>query len=317
MPRSLRSVPWPAWFFALGLIWGCSFLFIKLGLEALTPVGVAFVRLAIGSVTLLAVVRLTGTRLPRRGETWRYLALVALLFCSVPFTLFAWGETQVSSILAGIINACTPLATLLVVLAAFPEERPTRQRVIGLVIGFVGVLIVVGVWEGLGGGELLGVLACIAAITCYGLAFPLTRRHLVGTGDGPIAIAAGQVTLAALFLLPVVLVEWVAGSPFVTGPPSGATIVGMLALGALGSGIAYVLNTHIVGVAGGTAASSVTYVTPLVSVAAGALLLAEPLNWHEPIGGAVVLLGVAVSQGRVPLPGFLAGLPAARTAANR
>lgn len=305
MPRSVRSIPWPWLFFALGAIWGCSFLFIKLGLEALTPVGVAFVRLAIGSVTLLTIVRVTGTRLPRRRKTWGYLALVGLLFCSIPFTLFAWGETQVSSILAGIINACTPLATLVVILAAFPEERPTRQRIVGLLIGFVGVLIVVGVWEGLGGGELLGVLACIGAITCYGLAFPLTRRHLVGTGDGPISIAAGQVTLAALFLLPVVVVEWVLGSPFVTGPPSGAMVLGMLALGGLGSGVAYVLNTHIVAVAGGTVASSVTYVTPLVSVAAGALLLAEPLNWHEPVGGAVVLLGVAISQGRVPLPAML------------
>ncbi len=305
MLRTVRSTPWPWLFFSLGAIWGCSFLFIKLGLEALTPVGVAFVRLAIGSVTLLAIVRLTGTRLPRRRRTWGYLAIVGLLFCSIPFTLFAWGETQVSSILAGIINACTPLATLVVVLAAFPEERPTRQRIVGLAIGFVGVLVVVGVWEGLGGGELLGVLACIAAITCYGLAFPLTRRHLVGTGDGPIAIAAGQVTLAALFLVPVVVVEWVLGSPIVTGPPSAATVLGILALGGLGSGVAYVLNTHIVGVAGGTVASSVTYVTPLVSVAAGALLLGEPLNWHEPVGGAVVLLGVAISQGRVPLPAFL------------
>ena len=302
MPRSVRSIPWPWLFFALGLIWGCSFLFIKLGLEALTPVGVAFVRLVIGSVTLLTIVRVTATSLPRSRKTWGYLAIVGLLFCSIPFTLFAWGETQVSSILAGIINACTPLATLVVVLAAYPEERPTRQRVIGLLVGFVGVLIVVGVWEGLGGGELLGVLACIAAITCYGLAFPLTRRHLVGTGDGPIAIAAGQVTLAALFLVPVVAVEWALGSPFVTAPPSATTVLGMLALGGLGSGVAYVLNTHIVSVAGGTVASSVTYVTPLVSVAAGALLLAEPLNWHEPVGGAVVLLGVAVSQGRIPLP---------------
>lgn len=313
--RSLRSVPWPWWFFALGLIWGCSFLFIKLGLEALTPVGVAFGRLAIGSVTLLLIARATGTRLPRSRHTWGYLALAALLFCSIPFTLFAWGETQVSSILAGIINACTPLATLVIVLLAFPEERPTRERVVGLAIGFVGVLIVVGVWEGIGGGELLGVLACIAAIACYGLAFPLTRRHLVNTGDGPISIAAGQVTLATLFLLPVAVVSTLLGHPVVTGPPSAATVLAMLALGALGSGVAYVLNTHIVGVAGGTVASSVTYVTPLVSVAAGALLLAEPLTWHEPVGGAVVLLGVAISQGRIPLPAVLRSQPARETGA--
>jgi drug/metabolite transporter (DMT)-like permease len=252
--------------------------------------------------------------LPRARRTWGYLAVVALLFCSIPFTLFAWGETQVSSILAGIINACTPLATLLIVLAAFPEERPTRERIVGLGIGFLGVLVVVGVWEGIGGSELAGVLACIAAITCYGLAFPLTRRHLVNTGDGPISIATGQVLLAALFLLPVVLVSTALGSPVVIAAPSPTTILAMLALGALGSGVAYVLNTHIVAVAGGTVASSVTYVTPLVSVAAGALILAEPLNWHEPVGGAIVLLGVAIAQGRIPLPATLRTKPAREAA---
>lgn len=303
--RSLRAAPWPVWFFALGLIWGCSFLFIKLGLEALTPVGVAFGRLAIGAVTLLLIAVATGTRLPRARRTWGYLAVVALLFCSIPFTLFAWGETQVSSILAGIINACTPLATLLIVLAAFPEERPTRERIVGLGIGFAGVLVVVGAWEGIGGSELAGVLACIGAITCYGLAFPLTRRHLVNTGDGPISIATGQVLLGALFLLPVAVGSTLLGSPVVTSTPSPATILGMLALGALGSGVAYVMNTHVITVAGGTVASSVTYVTPLVSVAAGALILSEPLNWHEPVGGAIVLLGVAISQGRIPLPASL------------
>jgi drug/metabolite transporter (DMT)-like permease len=113
------------------------------------------------------------------------------------------------------------------------------------------------------------------------------------------------VTLAALFLLPLVVPQAALGNPVVTGPPSVATVAGMLALGGLGSGVAYVINTRIVTVAGGTEASSVPYVTPLVAVAAGALLLAEPLDWHEPVGGAVVLLGVAMSQGRIPLPQVL------------
>jgi drug/metabolite transporter (DMT)-like permease len=315
--RSLRSVPWPWWFFALGLIWGCSFLFIKLGLEALTPVGVAFVRLSIGSATLLLIARATGTRLPRPGRIWLYLAAVALLFCAIPFTLFAWGETQVSSITAGIINACTPLATLVIVLLAFPDERPTRARIVGLLIGFVGVLVVVGAWEGIGGSELAGIVACIGAITCYGLAFPITRRHLVGSGNGPVSIATAQVTLAALVLLPVALVSTALGSPIVLGAPSAETLFGMLALGALGSGVAYVLNTHIIGVAGPSIASSVTYVTPVVAAAAGALVLSEPLTWHEPVGAAIVLLGVAISQGRIRLPGRLGTRPEVEREAAR
>jgi len=302
--RALRAVPWQLWFVILGAIWGCSFLFIKLGLESFTPVQVAFGRVSIGAVVLLVIARATGTRLPRGRETWRHLAVIGLLWCSIPFTLFAYGETQVSSILAGIINACTPLMTLLVIVAAFPAERPGRDRIAGLGVGFVGVLVVVGAWNGLGGGEALGVLACLGAVLCYGIAYPYTRHHLAGTGDGPIAISAAQVSLGALFLLPVVVVTSLAGAGDVVTPIAPETIVGMLALGALGSGIAYVLSTHIVIEAGSTVASSVTYITPLFAIAAGSVLLDEPLAWYQPVGGAIVLLGVAISQGRVRVPGL-------------
>lgn len=295
------AMPWQLSFVILGAIWGCSFLFIKLGLLALSPVGVAFGRLAIGAVTLLAISAATRSGLPRRGATWRHLAIVALLWCSVPFTLFAYGETLVSSILAGLVNAMTPLATLVVVLAAFPEERPTRQRIMGLVVGFVGALVLLGAWNGVG-GDLAGVAACFGAIACYGLAFPYFRRHLSATGDAPLALATGQVTLGALFLAPVVAGMAVAGIPVVTAPPQAETILGMLALGALGSGIAYVLNTRVVIAAGATMASSVTYITPLFAVAAGVLVLGETVSWNEPVGGAVVLLGVAIAQGRIRVP---------------
>ncbi len=297
--RNLRVLPWQLAFVVLGAIWGCSFLFIKLGLESLSPIGVAFVRLSIGALTLLAVSAATNTPLPRGRATWRHLSVLALLFCSIPFTLFAWGETQVSSILAGIINATTPLTTLVAVLAAFPEERPTRERIVGLLVGFAGVLVVVGVWEGIGGGELAGVLACVGAAVCYGIVYPYSRRHLFAQGSNPIAIATGQVVLGALFLVPLVAGETLLGGPVVRWPIAGTTILAMLALGVLGSGIAYVLSFRIVKAAGATTASSVTYITPLFAVIAGVLLLAEPLNWHEPVGGVIVLLGVAIAQGRL------------------
>ena len=299
--RVILDLPWQVSFLALGTIWGCSFLFIKLGLQSFTPVDVAFGRLAIGATVLLVIARLTGTSLPRKRSTWRHLAVVALLFCSIPFTLFAYGETHVSSILAGIINSATPLATLAVVLVAFPDEGVTRKRIAGLILGFAGVLVALGVWDGLAGGELTGALACAAAVCCYGIAFPYTRRHLVATGDGPIALATGQVLLGALFLVPVVAGTTLLGAGPVVTPLATSTIVGMLALGGLGSGIAYILNTRIVMAAGGTVASSVTYITPLVAVVVGIAFLGEQLSWHEPVGGLIVLLGVAVAQGRVRL----------------
>ena len=301
--RTTRVMPWHAMFVLLGAIWGCSFLFMKLGLQSLTPVQVAFGRLAIGALVLLVVTRATGTSLPRRRSTWRHLAVVALLFCSIPFTLFAYGETQVSSILAGIINAVTPLAVLAVALVAFPEEQPTRERIAGLLVGFAGVLVVIGVWNGLGAGELAGVLACAGAVMCYGVAFPYTRRHLAGSGETPIALATGQVLLGALFLAPVLALTAATGGGGIVTPVAPGTILGMLALGALGSGLAYVLNTRIVMAAGGTVASSVTYITPLFAVVAGYLILGEPVAWYQPVGGAIVLLGVAISQGFVRFPG--------------
>lgn len=304
-----RAVPWQLTFLALGAIWGCSFLFIKLGLQSFTPVQVAFGRLTIGAITLLLVARATGTRLPRRRATWRHLAVVAVLFCSAPFTLFAFGETQVSSILAGIINAGTPLATLAVIAVAFPEERPSPERLAGLLVGFAGVLVVTGAWDGLGGGELLGVLACVGATLCYGIAYPYMRRHLMATGDGPLALSTAQVLLGALFLLPIVVAAEVAGAGGVVTPVGAETLLGMLALGSLGSGIAYVLSIRILMVAGPTVASSVTYVTPLFAVVAGAVFLAEPLSWNQPVGGAVVLLGVAIAQGRVRVPALRRSRP--------
>ena len=297
--RSARSLPWQLAFIVLGAIWGCSFLFIKLGLESLSPIGVAFVRLSIGSLTLLAITAATKTPLPRGLTTWRHLAVLGLLFCSIPFVLFAWGETQVSSIMAGIINATTPLTTLIAVLVAFPEERPTRERIAGLLVGFVGVLVVVGAWEGIGGGQLAGILACVGAVTCYGIVYPYSRRHLFSQGSNPITVATGQASLGALFLVPVVVGEALLGNPVVRFPISAATLVAMLCLGVLGSGVAYVLSFRIVKAAGATTASSVTYITPLFAVVAGVLLLGEPLNWHEPVGGVIVLLGVAIAQGRL------------------
>lgn len=296
---SAPSVPWQASFAALGIIWGCSFLFIKLGLQSFTPVQVAFIRLALGALTLLVLLRAMGVRLPRSRGLWGRFTVTGLLYCTLPGLLFAFGQTHVSSILAGIINGATPLMTLLVVLVAFPEEHPTRERVVGLLIGFAGVLVVLGAWQGFAGGELIGVVACVAAIACYGIAFPYTRRHLSGTGERPAVIAAGQVSMGALLVVPVLLLEMVAGDPTIEQPIELDTLLGLIALGALGSGVAYALNAQVVIAAGSTVASSVTYVTPVVAVVVGVLVLGESITWYEPVGAVIVLVGVAIAQGRL------------------
>jgi drug/metabolite transporter (DMT)-like permease len=288
---------WLLPYLGAALIWGCSFLFIKLGLEALSPIHVAFGRQALGALALLALAAVARVRLPRDRATWMHLFVVAILFNSVPSTLFAFGETHVSSVVAGIINAVTPLATIGAAFVAFPSERPTAGKVVGILVGLAGILVVVGIWNGVGSSEALGVLACLGAIACYGIGFPYIRRYLAPRGERPLALAAGQIGVAAVQLLPFALLD---RSPI--GALTPQVVGGMLALGTLGTGIAYVWNFQVIDRAGATTASTVTYLTPLVAIAVGALLLAEPVTPNEPLGGLVVLLGVAVAQGRLVLP---------------
>jgi drug/metabolite transporter (DMT)-like permease len=295
----VRSSPrtWLPAYLVLALIWGCSFYFIKLGLEALTPAGVALSRLVLGLVTMLVISAVTRTRLAPRA-VWLPLFVAALAMTSIPWFLFGYGEQHISSALAGIINGATPLMTLVAILLVFPEERPTRQRMIGLAIGFVGVLLVVGVWQGLGGGTWLGIGACTLAICCYGFSFPYVRRHLTGGPNAstlpPIALATGLMIMGTL---QAGLLTAVTGFSHATiGPP---TVLGMLALGVLGSGIAYNLNFRVISRSDATTASTVTYLTPLVAVIVGAVVLNEQITWNQPIGGLLIVLGAAIAQGLV------------------
>jgi drug/metabolite transporter (DMT)-like permease len=289
--RSERG--WLPAFVVLSSIWGASFLFIKVADRAFEPLQVAFGRCALGALTLLALVAVRRERLPRGRGAWMHLMAIAVLFNSVPFALFAYGETKVSSVVAGIWNATTPLTTLVVVLALLPDERPTRDRVAGLMVGFAGVLVVLGPWTGLG-GRLVGNLACLGAATCYGLGFPYTRRFVAGRSESVVSLSAAQVLCGALQLGLVM--------PLLTSAPDRAPIdpvLCMIALGAGGTGVAYVLNYWVIRRAGATIASTVTYLIPLFSTVLGVVVLGEGLSWNQPVGALVVLLGVALSQGRV------------------
>jgi drug/metabolite transporter (DMT)-like permease len=292
-------LPWQVSFVLLATTWGCSFWWIKLGLRYLSPIELAFTRIALGALVLLVTCALTKTHLPRRRETWRHLAVVAVLLNSVPFALFAYGETHVSSILAGLINAMTPLATVAVLLIAYPEEKPTRERIVGLVLGFLGVLVVLGVWEGLRTGQLLGTLACVGAICCYGVAFPYARRHLSNDPEATLAKATGQVMLGAAFLIPALIISEIVAAPQHRGHLGPATVLGMLALGFLSTGFAYILNFQVIDAAGSSTASGVAYLSPIAVVIVGMSFLGEHLYWYEPVGAVVILLGVTVSQGHL------------------
>ncbi|HEY2437144.1 MAG TPA: DMT family transporter [Solirubrobacteraceae bacterium] len=284
---------WQAQFLLLAAIWGSSFLFIKVLGEHWSAVWVAFGRIALGALTLLALVYLRHERLPRDRRVWMHSAVIAALFCSVPWTLFAYGEQHTSSIVAGLWNATTPLWVLALTLAGFGDERATATRTTGLGMGFIGVALLLGPWRGLGGGQLIGHLACGAAAFCYAVGFHYTRRHLAWRAESGVVLSACQLTCATLILAPFLLLAPVPTTLRLEDVGS------LLALGALSSGVAFALNYAIVRARGATVASTVTYVIPVVSTALGAAVLGEQLHWNQPAGTLVLLLGIAISQGRV------------------
>ena len=289
----MKQKSWLPIYLALGLVWGCSFIFIKLGLEFLTPIGVAFGRCALGAMALLLIAKIRGVSLPTDRKTWFILWIVSLLLNVFPGILFAFAEQRVTTVLAGIINACTPLSTLIFILFVFRSEKIANHQIYGLILGGVGVLVVLGIWKGIGSNSAVGAVALLAAITCYGLSFPIIKKYLTPLNLRAEALAASQVTAAAATLLPFYLIDGIAEDEYRLGP-----VLAMVALGVFGSGVAYIWNFQIVERAGSSIASSVTYLTPVVAVFVGWIFLGEHISWHEPVGGAIVLLGAAISQGR-------------------
>lgn len=294
MPHEHGHSRWQLQFLLTAAIWGSSFVFIKVLGRHWTAVWVAFGRVSVGAITLAVLVALRGERFPTDRRLWLHCVVAAVLFNAAPFTLFAFGEQHTSSIVAGLWNATTPLWVMVVLLAAFPEERPTRGRVVGISVGFVGALVLLGPWRGLPSGALIGQLACAGASACYGLGFPYTRRYLAGRKESGVVLSSCQLTCAVVVL-----------APFLVLSRSPTTAIGfdgwgsLLALGALGSGVAYALNYAVVRARGSAAASTVTYLIPVFSTVLGVTVLGETLRWNQPVGALVLLFGIAMCEGRL------------------
>lgn len=291
---------WVPPFVLLAMIWGSSFLFIKVGVRELHPLYVTFGRVGAGALVLLLVLLVTGDRLPRDPKLWGHLAVVAAVSSAVPFTLFGYGEQRVSSVLAGIWNASTPLIALPMAVVAFRIEKMTGRRAAGVALGFLGVLVLLGVWRGVGGAELSGQLMCLGAAACYGIGVPYQRRFVTARPESGVALAATQLLLATAQLA--IVAPLAAGAPPAPASLSAEVAGSVLALGAVGTGLAYVLRFRVIRGAGATTAATVTYVIPLFATLIGMVVLHERLAWYEPVGGLVVLAGAAISQGGLRRP---------------
>ncbi|MEN9412551.1 MAG: hypothetical protein RIQ92_988 [Actinomycetota bacterium] len=291
-----KTGSWLPLYLIVGFIWGCSFIFIKSGLEFLSPIGVAFIRCALGAATLYTYARYKKIELPRGLQSYFHIWVVSLLLNVFPGIFFALAETEVTSILAGIINAVTPLMTLIAILLVNRSEKPKGGQIVGLFIGFAGVLIVLGAWNGLGENPWWAVGILLLAVTCYGFSFPYTRKFVIPLGYKTEAVVAQQLILASFTLAPIYLVDGISINTLPIGP-----VASMIALGVFGSGFAYMWNFKVMQIAGSAIASSVTYLTPVVAVIVGMIFLGERITWNEPLGALVVLVGAAIAQERISI----------------
>jgi drug/metabolite transporter (DMT)-like permease len=278
-----------------GLIWGASFLFIELSLTFLTPVGVALGRTAFGALAMVVVILIFRSKLPKTFNAWKHLTIAGIMMSSIPFVLFSYAQTLVTSALAAIINAVTPIATVIVILIAFRTEKLKPHVVIGIVIGLLGVLVVLGAWQGLGENNPLAIVAMLIAVFLYGIGTPYVRKYVTPLNLATEVSVFGQVGTASLTLLPIYLLS----GPLITSVPDVQSVAAIVILGTLGSGVAYLLYYKTLEIVGSAVASSVTYLTPIIAVLLGVWLLGEELHWYEPVGGLIVILGAAISQGSV------------------
>ncbi|WP_328808409.1 DMT family transporter [Nonomuraea montanisoli] len=289
---------WLPAFLVLAAIWGNSFFFIKVAVEVLRPLQVSFARMVLGAAALLAVVAVSRRGLPRDPRLWGHFQVASVVLTTVPFTLFAYGEQYVSSVVASIWNATTPLCTLAFTLL-LRAERPTAGRVAGLGLGFAGVMVVLGVWQPMAGGQLAGSLACFGAAVCYGVGAAYMGRFITGRrSEPPVVLAAGQLLSGAV---QVGVVTLVAGVPLVDTSAPARVWWSLVALGCLGTGLAYLLLYRVQGQAGVTTTSTVTYLIPVFAAASGVVVLGETLSWNQPVGALVILASIALSQGAVRL----------------
>jgi len=279
----------------LSLLWGGSFFFIEGALAALPPFTLVLLRVSLAAAALHLFLRIRGLGMPAGRLVWAAFFGMGLLNNAIPFSLIVWGQTQIASGLAAILNATTPLFTVLVAHAATRDERLTGGRLAGVVIGFAGVAVMIGPGALAGlGDDLLAQLACLAAALSYAFAGVFGRRF-ARLGVKPVQTAAGQVTASSLLLLPLALLvdrPWALPLP---GPEVWAAVA---ALALLSTALAYILYFRILATSGATNLLLVTLLIPVTAILLGVAILGERLAAEHIAGMALIALGLAAIDGR-------------------
>ncbi|HEU0061585.1 MAG TPA: DMT family transporter [Hyphomicrobiaceae bacterium] len=290
-PKPLDRQDWTLLWF-LSLLWGGAFFFAGVAVRELPPLTCVLIRVALAAVTLLPIFWALGFAVPRSPAGWLPFLGMALFNNVLPFALIFAGQTFITVGLSSIINALTPLITLMV-MAAFQQERLTVQRSVGVALGAAGVAILHG-FDGVpDGAQTLGIGLCLAGALSYGFAALWGRRYLAGVP--PLLSATCQLICSTLIMLPVVALS---DRPWTLNAPSGTTLLALLALAVLGTAVAYLVFFHLFVRAGASNVMLVTLLIPMTAVLLGNIFLGEPLRPAEITGAMVIGLGLLFIDGR-------------------
>ena len=284
----------------LSFLWGGSFFFIGVAVTELPPLTIVFLRVGLAAVTLWAIALFSGYKAPRSIAVWRAFALMGLVSNAVPFSLIVWGQTHIGAGLASIINAATPLFTILIAGLFLADEHMTIQKIIGVMAGLTGVIVLIGPSALLELGfdmdkSTLAQLAIIGAALSYGCATVFGRRFKA-MGISPFHTAAGQVTASTLILFPLVMMI---ERPYELATPSAPVWLSILGLAVFSTALAYILFFSILESSGATNVVLVTFLVPVTANFLGWLVLDEQLYGRYFVGMAIIGLGLAVIDGRL------------------
>jgi drug/metabolite transporter (DMT)-like permease len=283
---------WVGAYAALALVWGWSFAFNQMALASFSPLQITFGRTLLGAATLVAALLLSRPTTRPSGAELRHLVILGAVGLALPFTLIAFAQTQITSVLAGLLNAATPLFAGIFIALMIPAERPDRGQVLGLILGFLGIAVLIGAWDLGGFTSPTGVAAMLTASVCYGFGTSFSRVSLSSSALTTGQLGAIQLLAAAGFAAMLFPVD-PASDP---GPMTGSAATAIALLGVAGTGVAMVLFWHIIRRAGSTIAATVTYVIPVVSTTVGVTALGEALLWREVAGGMIIVTGVVLTQ---------------------
>ncbi|MEZ8017878.1 DMT family transporter [Vibrio splendidus] len=291
---SMNARVW-AMLILLSMLWGGSFFFVGVVVTDLPPLTIVALRVGIAAITLWIIALMIGLRPPKELRVWGAFLGMGLLNNVVPFSLIVWGQTQIASGLASILNAATPIFAVVVAGILLPDERVTPLKLVGVGIGFVGVVVMIGLPALSGGGSLIAQLAIIAAALSYAFAGVYGRRFKA-MGINPIITAAGQVTASTMVLTPVALMV---DGPLDVVAMSGDTWAAIAGLAVLSTAVAYVLYFKILELAGATNVLLVTLLVPVSAILLGSLFLNESLEVIHFVGMLLIAIGLSAIDGRL------------------